>query len=215
MEVEFASGADVSFLEKMTMFEQRTRKYGYLSDDANIRANYFSGKLRCLFDDWGNGKTYEWEHAVVTYYQESACAYTNKPTTTRVIFCPFELRINNLYISRYSQKTERGVWYFDEPEQEEQQEIDTTAKVVDYYLADKNHNLIRERLEDYIGDTVFLNVRTQNLIGKTLNLTLNNQKVDFEYEGKRLEKDTLMDYKIGKDFEKIELKVIKPKIEKI
>lgn len=215
MEVEFASGADVSFLEKMTMFEQRTRKYGYLSDDANIRANYFSGKLRCLFDDWGNGKTYEWEHAVVTYYQESACAYTNEPTTTRVIFCPFELRINNLYISRYSQKTERGVWYFDEPEQEEQQEIDTTAKVVDYYLADKNHNLIRERLEDYIGDTVFLNVRTQNLIGKTLNLTLNNQKVDFEYEGKRLEKDTLMDYKIGKDFEKIELKVIKPKIEKI
>lgn len=211
MEVEFASGADVSFLEKMTMFEQRTRKYGYLSDDANIRANYFSGKLRCLFDDWGNGKTYEWEHAVVTYYQESACAYTNEPTTTRVIFCPFELRINNLYISRYSQKTERGVWYFDEPEPEEpKQEIDTDIDLSEIYYTDKKGNRIKEN--DFEPDTIiYVIVKGKNLAGKTGDLELSNTKVDFEYEGKHLENDILENYTLKSDYNRIELKVIKPK----
>lgn len=176
--------------------------------------NCFSGKLSCLFDEAESGKVYQWEHAIVTYYEEITHSFTGKPMKTRVVFSPFDLRVNNLLISRYSGKTEKGTWFFYEPEEKKQQATDASEKVLDYYLSDKNNNFIRERLEDYIGDTIILNIRTQNLVGKTLNLTLNNKKVDFEYDKKPLKQDILMDYKIEKDFEQIELKVIKQKEEK-
>ncbi len=99
-------------------------------------------------------------------------------------------------------------WYV-EPEEKPKLPTDTTPKVIDYYLTDKNGNSFRENLDSYIGEKIFLNVRTQNLIGQTLTISLNNSDVDFEYENKRLEKDMLTDYKIKEDFEQIELKVIK------
>lgn len=210
-QVEFASDADVSFLEKMVMIEWGERNFETLSDDDYVRMNCFSGKLSCHFDEGKSGKVYEWKHAIVMYYEEIAHSFTGKPMKTRVVFSPFDLRVNNLLISRYSGKAEKGTWYFDEPEDEKtivsQTEEPNLLEL--YYTDEKGNRIDKEDLQP--NTVVYLVIKGQNLAGKTGDLELSNAKVDFEHQGVYLENDILENYALESDYNKIELKVIKPK----
>ncbi|WP_155285747.1 hypothetical protein [Capnocytophaga felis] len=62
--------------------------------------NCFSGKLSCQFDEAESGKVYEREYVIVSYYEEIAHSFTGEPMKTSVVFSSFDLRVNNLLISK-------------------------------------------------------------------------------------------------------------------
>ena len=191
-EVEFASDADVSFLEKMVMIEWGERNFKTLSDDDYLRMNCFSGKLSCLFDEAESGKVYQWEHAIVTYYEEITHSFTGKPMKTRVVFSPFDLRVNNLLISRYSGKTEKGTWFFYEPEEEKQPKPAPKPTILVTKLkSDKKEALPNEKV--------------------TYQVTEFNQKQVSESDKKRIHWQVKVDGKKAEEFlrhgEKLELTI--------
>jgi hypothetical protein len=59
-----------------------------------------------------------------------------------------------------------------------------------------------------MGDHIYVVVKSQNMIGEKVDLKIPDKKVDFLYQGKRLENDTKKDYIITIDAEKIPLQVI-------
>ncbi|WP_392420056.1 type VI secretion system tube protein TssD [Capnocytophaga canis] len=82
--------------------------------------------------------------------------------------------------------------------------------ILEIYYTDEKGNRIDK--EDLQPDTVvYLVIKGQNLAGKTGDLELSNAKVDFEHQGVYLENDILDNYTLESDYNKIELKVIKPK----
>ena len=101
---------------------------------------------------------------------------------TRVVFSPFDLRVNNLLISRYSGKTEKGTWFFYEPEEEKTIVSQTEEpNLLELYYTDEKGNRIEEK--DLVPDSiVYLNVRGKNIKGERGDLELSNAKVDFERE---------------------------------
>lgn len=78
-----------------------------------------------------------------------------------------------------------------------------------YYTDEKGNRIDKEDLQP--NTVVYLVIKGQNLAGKTGDLELSNAKVDFEHQGVYLENDILENYALESDYNKIELKVIKPK----
>lgn len=72
----------------------------------------------------------------------------------------------------------------------------------------------REISQYFAGDIIEIHFETQNSVGKTVNLNLEDKEYDFKYEGKILKKDTIKNYKIKSKFDKITLEVVKPEKEK-
>ena len=154
--------------------------------------NCFSGKLSCLFDEAESGKVYQWEHAIVTYYEEITHSFTGKPMKTRVVFSPFDLRVNNLLISRYSGKTEKGTWFFYEPEEEKQPKPAPKPTILVTKLkSDKKEALPNEKV--------------------TYQVTEFNQKQVSESDKKRIHWQVKVDGKKAEEFlrhgEKLELTI--------
>ncbi|WP_299242229.1 type VI secretion system tube protein TssD [uncultured Aquimarina sp.] len=83
---------------------------------------------------------------------------------------------------------------------------DNEPRVVEYYITDTNNRRIEETIA---GETILLNIDSRNLIGEKLTINLDDQTVDFKYNGEILANDTLSDYEITSNLEKIELEVIK------
>ena len=66
-----------------------------------------------------------------------------------------------------------------------------------------------EELESYkVGDTIVLNIDTENRIGDSMTINLEDKTHDFKYNGQVLSNDTIEDYMISSDSEKIKLEVI-------
>jgi hypothetical protein len=78
-------------------------------------------------------------------------------------------------------------------------------KVLDYYLTDLDGNRIDKTK---IGDKVYLNIETKSLIGKLITISLNDKEVDFKYKNEILPNDTISNYKITNDLDKLKLEVI-------
>ena len=62
---------------------------------------------------------------------------------------------------------------------------------------------------------IYLNIKGVRLKEEKANINLDNAQVDFEYKDKYLENDILSNYIFEGDEQKIELKVIKLKNEKL
>ncbi len=62
-----------------------------------------------------------------------------------------------------------------------------------------------------IDSVIYLNIKGKNLKGEEVDFDLKNTPVDFEHKGVYLENDILDNYALESDYNKIELKVIKPK----
>lgn len=77
-----------------------------------------------------------------------------------------------------------------------------------YFLTDRNN----KRIEDYeTGDTIVLNIETENRIGDTVDINLNDHEHDFNYKGSVLPNDTLKGIVVGSNLEQIPLEVIEQK----
>ena len=85
-------------------------------------------------------------------------------------------------------------------------------EVIDCYYTDLEGN---EDTELEIGTEVFLVVKTENMVGETTDFDLSNNKKDFEYNGKILEDDMLIDFTITSDLQKVKLKIITPQKEPV
>lgn len=81
---------------------------------------------------------------------------------------------------------------------------------LDLYVTNKKGKIIEEIV---VGEEIYLIVKSKDLIGETMDLTLTNKEADFEYQGNRLENDILAGYKIRSNIEKISLKVLAPETE--
>ena len=91
-----------------------------------------------------------------------------------------------------------------------QQLLNTDPDLFELYYTDTSGKKI-ENSDFKIGTFIYLNVRGENLAGKTGDLSIEDEKVDFEYEGNRLENDTLQNYTFKSNNDIIKLKVIAPK----
>ena len=85
-------------------------------------------------------------------------------------------------------------------------DIFTKPDIVEVYFTNLEGNKIEEAKE---GNSVYLNIETENMTGKTITIRLIDDGVDFEYEGNLLQDDTLTNYVIKSDYERILLKVVK------
>ncbi len=81
-------------------------------------------------------------------------------------------------------------------------------KTTSYYLTDTDGN----QIDDYdVNDIIILNIESQNRIGDSVTINLDDAEYDFEYQGNVLPNDTIQNYIIGNDLEQITLKVVKQK----
>lgn len=87
--------------------------------------------------------------------------------------------------------------------------LDNEPKVIDYYITDLNNERTNKILA---GDKILLNIHSKNMIDELFSIKLNNQTIDFKYKGEVLIDDTLNNYKIGSNNEKIELEAIKQEV---
>ncbi len=88
----------------------------------------------------------------------------------------------------------------DETKREEKEK-----KVTSYTIT----NTDGQELESYkIGDIIVLNIETSNRVGDAMTISLDDKSHDFKYNGQVLHNDTIKDYIISSDSEKIQLEVI-------
>jgi len=78
---------------------------------------------------------------------------------------------------------------------------------IDLYVTNKKGKIVEEVV---VGEDIYLIVKSRDLIGEIMDLTLTNKEADFEYKGERLANDILAGYTIKSNIEKIALKVLSP-----
>ncbi len=100
-------------------------------------------------------------------------------------------------------------WRTTFPQQEvEPIAIENSPEVLQYYITDLEGNEI-DKYE--ASDKIILNLETKNCIGKKLTVKIPDKTYDFKHNGIHLQNDTLKDYIINSDVEKVELEVIEQK----
>ncbi|WP_346883924.1 type VI secretion system tube protein TssD [uncultured Algibacter sp.] len=80
-----------------------------------------------------------------------------------------------------------------------------TPKIIDFYTANKQGDRI---LKYNIGDTIYVNIKSENKIGDDVEINLKDKTKDFKYQGTILKNDS-MNYQIRSNNDKIELEVVK------
>lgn len=81
----------------------------------------------------------------------------------------------------------------------------TGPRIIECYFTDEEDNLVEQ---PQIGDNLLFVFRTRNMIGKTVDIDLEDKNCDFEYEGESLSNDTLKNYTVNSGTEKIPLVVM-------
>ncbi len=83
--------------------------------------------------------------------------------------------------------------------------LDNSPELIRYYITDLEGN----EIDEYdISDKIILNIETKNAIGENLTVKIPDKTYDFKYKGTVLQNDTLNDYQINNNLEKVELEVI-------
>ncbi|NER18522.1 type VI secretion system tube protein TssD [Spongiivirga citrea] len=179
-------------------------------DDAGLYEAMFSptqsvqGSIRVYKRD-GFSKSFdiEFANAYVVGLNEHYNAVSNQPLHMDLTISAQILRIRNTVFELPANPSNPFVGA-DAPITE-RETSDDDPELVDYYITDLEDNKLEEAVP---GDKILLNVLTKNLKGETLTLNLEDPTADYKYKGDLLENDTLSDYKINYDHEKIELEVI-------
>ena len=79
--------------------------------------------------------------------------------------------------------------------------------MVEFYAADRSSDEIRDTEYE---EMIYLKVNTYGLKGQRITIELGTPEIGYEYNGERLVDNTLKDYLVQYDEERIELKVVKP-----
>ncbi len=148
----------------------------------------------------GKSRTFELVDTVCTYDENSFNATNNEPMKNYITLSPAILKVDGMVLHEKFWKV---------TDVSSQNVAPTTltkdAELIGSYITDLEDN----ELEEYeTGDTIRLHIETKNAQGKKINLSLNDASHDFRYNGQILKNDTLRDYPIHSDLEKIELDVI-------
>lgn len=159
------------------------------------------GKV-CFYDndfDYPPTKTYKFNDALLIYYKEVFFTEGIHPMKTIITISPAIQNYGTDFVKRWNVS-----WI--PPEETPYQAVENgEPKVLDYYLT----NLDGQRIDQAkIGEKIYLNIETTNLIGKTLTISLNDKNVDFKYKDEALKDDTISNYKVNNDLEKLKLEVI-------
>ncbi len=179
-------------------------------DDAGLYEAMFSptqsvqGSIRVYKRD-GFSKSFDIEfvNAYVVGLNEHYNAISNQPLHMDLAISAQILRIRNT-VFELPANPSNPFEGMDAPVTERETN-DNEPELGDYYITDLEENRIEEVVP---GDKILLNVLTKNLKGESLTLSLENPTADYKYNGQLLENDTLSDYSVKYDHEKIELEVI-------
>lgn len=154
----------------------------------------------------GKSRTIELYDVFCLLHIENFDGVNNQPMSTYIEISPAIMIDSGVKIFEKSWKetdltntATPTIIYNEEPEE---------SKIIDYYITDSTNNRITDDNKSKVGDIIFLNIHTQNLIGELLTINLDDKTRDFKYNGKALINDTLVDYEIKSNIEKIELEVI-------
>ena len=135
------------------------------------------------------------------FFKNNFNAQDGEPMTTLIHLTP-AIMIDDGYkvLDHYWKKTDLSVSApvtTVEPEKE--------PKIIDaYYKNDKG-----EKVQEIHEGNILLRIKTENLIGKSINIDLSDNNYDFLYKGIPVENDVLQNVQVIKDTIDIELEVIK------
>ncbi len=128
-------------------------------------------------------------------------ANNNAPMITSLALSPAIVTGNGELIMEQSWK----VTDLSLPNNDSQAQQREEASYDELYMVDENNN----RIDDVSpGMNVELVIKTTECIGKTITVNLPNDECDFKYNGEVLNNDTLSDYAINKNIERVPLEVI-------
>lgn len=153
--------------------------------------------------DFSNTRVlFKWEFANA-YAVNQAMMYShdsNSPVISRIAISPGIIRINRELIHETTWNPNNP---FEDREVTTREEVEEPDVISCQYL-DMEGNPI----DDLYEDKVLLEVKTENCVGKLVNIDLSDDEFDFMYLGKRLENDLLENLKITADVQRVELEVI-------
>ena len=232
------AGHQRKLLSLTTSYSKTISKKGYpnsLPIAHFFKVSFLTEEGDDFFADWMYGKNnhYQWQkgqwyNGTITFYDDTSYGQeflhyeltTALATSFRVDYNQEKGMITTLeifarervYDHKFIINSEYYAIMFDYVEVKDkiQQLLNTDPDLFELYYTDKSGKRI-ENNDFKVDSFIYVNVRGENLIGKIGNLNLTDKNVDFEYEGNRLENDTLQDYTFKSNNEIIKLKVIEPK----
>ena len=142
----------------------------------------------------------EFANAHIINYSEHYNHLSSAPPLVKLTFSPGIQRLNNDTIFEKP-------WNPSNPFKELPPAPVTSKekKIANYTLTDINNKPITEYTN---GDTIVLNINTENRIGDSLTLDLKDKEYDFKHNGSILNNDILENITISSDLEKLVLEVI-------
>jgi len=232
------AGHQRKLLSLTTSYSKTVSKKGYpnsLPIAHFFKVSFLTEEGDDFFADWMYGKNnhYQWQkgqwyNGTITFYDDTSYGQeflhyeltTALATSFRVDYNQEKGMITTLeifarervYDHKFIINSEYYAIMFDYVEVKDkiQQLLNTDPDLFELYYTDKSGKRI-ENNDFKVDSFIYVNVRGENLIGKIGNLNLTDKNVDFEYEGNRLENDTLQDYTFKSNKEIIKLKGIEPK----
>ena len=149
---------------------------------------------------------YEFFDTHIVNYQRNFEGYYGKVTTDNYTLSPGILRIGDMVFEKPWKVSDLAVKDAPVPVPEESK----LPTIVDYFITNEKGVRIEETT---IGETIYLNVKTKDMIGETMKIDLSDPTADFMYNGMVLENDTLKDLTVTKNMEKIKLQVVEQQSE--
>lgn len=145
---------------------------------------------------------YKFNDAALVHWNEQFTANETSPMTVTISISAAIQEIKNVSHIKTWQKS--GIPPSNQATTNQEEE-DTTPKLIDFFLTDEEGI----RIDEYsIGDTIILNIITENRIGENLTINLGDATHDFEYQESVLYNDTIENFTISQDEHKLSLKVL-------
>ena len=182
--------------------------YGRNKDNKSHKGQWYNGTI-IFYDETSYGQEflhYELTDALATSFKVDYDQEYGMVTTLEIF------ARERIYDHKFIINSEYYAITFDyvRSKEKSQQLLNTDPDLFELYYTDTSGKKI-ENSDFKIGTFIYLNVRGENLVGKTGDLSIEDEKVDFEYEGNCLENDTLQNYTFKSNNDSIKLKIIEPK----
>ena len=90
--------------------------------------------------------------------------------------------------------------------QEESAPLAEDPKIIGYSFENEEGKSLSKTKKN---QTIYLHIKTREMIGKTINVDLSDDEIDYEYQGQHLKNDLLENIKVTADSMKLQLKTLK------
>lgn len=180
------------------------------SQEPTEKDKMFEGKL-CFYEDgfdYPPTKTYFYNDAFLIYFQESFSASNGMQTTITIspAIQDYGAPVEKSWNQKQGSKNE------DAPSSPSSPLEEHDPQILECYYTDLEGNKTAEPLT---GDEVYLVLKTQSMIGETIDIELSNHAQDFLYNDELLPDDLIKAFQVTSDLHKIKLKVALPQKEPV